>query len=76
DTAGQIVELDNDQLPGSSRGWVTAESIGMMWDADTTVALLTPDAPLVQFGGFRFGPPPDAIERPQHPLLLSWISNN
>ncbi|GAA4342212.1 hypothetical protein GCM10023087_01410 [Microbacterium rhizosphaerae] len=76
DTAGQIVELDRDQLPGSSRGWVTAEAVAMAWDDQSAVALLTPDAPLVQFGGFHFGPPPDAIERTRHPLLLSWISNN
>ncbi|MFC5824041.1 hypothetical protein [Nonomuraea insulae] len=76
DTAGAWVTLDRDQLPGASRGWVTAESTAVMWDRTRTVALLTPDAPLVQFGGFGFGPPPDEIERTGDPLLLSWIANN
>ncbi|MGW1091844.1 glycoside hydrolase family 38 N-terminal domain-containing protein [Streptomyces sp. NPDC002596] len=76
DTAGQMVRLDDDQLPGSSRGWVTAQSAAAMWDQHGTVALLTPDAPLVQFGGFHFGPPPQAVDRSADPLLLSWVANN
>jgi alpha-mannosidase len=76
DTAGQRVALDDEQLPGASRGWVTTASTAAMWDAHGAVALLTPDAPLVQFGGFHFGPPPDAIDRVPDPLLLSWAANN
>ena len=57
DTAGDLVHLDDDQLPGASRGWVTAESMAGMWDDETAVALLLPDAPGVQFGDFHFGPP-------------------
>ncbi|MEY9905876.1 alpha-mannosidase [Catenulispora sp. MAP12-49] len=76
DTAGQSVLLDEEQLPGASRGWVTAQSSAAMWDGRSAVALLTPDAPLLQFGGFHFGPPPDAVPRDRDPLLLSWIANN
>ncbi len=76
DTAGQTVELDKGQLPGASRGWVTVQSAAAMWDEHGAVALLTPDAPLVQFGGFHFGPPPEAVERVPDPLLLSWVANN
>jgi len=76
DTAGQVVDLDDEQLPAACRGWVTAESLTMMWDNDSAVALLSPDAPLAQFGEFGFGPPRDAVTRGRHPLLLSWISNN
>ncbi|WBB59694.1 hypothetical protein O7599_29710 [Streptomyces sp. WMMC500] len=76
DTAGRRVELDADQLPGASRGWVTTESTATMWDEHGAVALLTPDVPLVQFGEFSFGPPPGAVPRPGNPLLLSWVSNN
>jgi alpha-mannosidase len=76
DTAGQVVALDEEQLPGASRGWVTVESAAAMWDTHGAVALLTPNAPLVQFGGFHFGPPPDAIERVADPLLVSWVANN
>jgi len=76
DTAGQTVTLDVEQLPGASRGWVTVESTAAMWDDHGAVALLTPDAPLVQFGGFHFGPPPPAVDRDADPLLLSWVANN
>ncbi|MER7008800.1 glycoside hydrolase [Dactylosporangium sp. NPDC000555] len=76
DTAGQLVTLDDEQLPGASRGWVTVESAAAMWDGHGAVALLTRDTPLVQFGGFHFGPPPDAITRDPDPLLLSWVANN
>lgn len=76
DTAGTMVELDAAQLPGASRGWVTAESVAAMWDASGAVALLTPDAPLVQFGDFHFGPPPESVPRDPDPLLVSWVANN
>ncbi|HWG23268.1 glycoside hydrolase [Actinospica sp.] len=76
DTAGRLVALDDEQLPGASRGWVTVESAATMWDERGAVALLTPDAPLVQFGDFHFGPPPEAIDRDPDPLLLSWAANN
>ncbi|MFD0633724.1 glycoside hydrolase [Catenulispora yoronensis] len=76
DTAGTMVALDTDQLPDASRGWVTAQSAAVMGDDRGAVALLTPDAPLVQFGDFHFGPPPQAIDRGADPLLLSWIANN
>jgi hypothetical protein len=71
DTAGQMVALDDGQLPGASRGWVTVQSAAAMWDEHGAVALLTPDAPLIQFGGFHFGPPPQAIDRVPDPLLLT-----
>ena len=76
DTAGRRVALDEQQLPDASRGWVTAQSTAAMWDAHGAVALITPDAPLVQLGDFHFGPPPRRIERAADPLLLSWPVNN
>ncbi|MDQ0893993.1 glycoside hydrolase family 38 N-terminal domain-containing protein [Agromyces ramosus] len=76
DTAGQLVELDADQIPGACRNWATTESLAAMWDDDGMVALLTPDAPMVQFGDFHFGPPLDSIPRPENPLMLAWPVNN
>jgi alpha-mannosidase len=76
DTAGATVQLDADQLEGSSRNWVTTETMAAMWDENGGVALLTPDAPMVQFGDFHFGPPLDRVPRPENPLLLAWPVNN
>ncbi|MEI6653182.1 MAG: glycoside hydrolase family 38 C-terminal domain-containing protein [Verrucomicrobiota bacterium] len=76
DTAGAVVRVDDDQLPGACRNWVTTETLAAMGDAKGGVALFTPDAPLVQFGDFHFARPLDALPRPQHPLLLAWPVNN
>jgi alpha-mannosidase len=76
DTAGATVRLDTDQLAGSSRNWVTTETVAAMWDDEGGVALFTPDAPMVQFGDFHFGPPLDTVPRPENPLLLAWPVNN
>lgn len=76
DTAGVAVRVDDDQLPGSCRNWVTTETFAAMSDERGGVALFTPDAPMVQFGDFHFGRPLDALPRPQNPLLLAWPVNN
>jgi alpha-mannosidase len=76
DTAGHTVRLDDDQLPGANRSWVTAETMGAISSDDLTVVLLTPDAPMIQFGDFHFGPPLDTVPRTPNPLLLAWPVNN
>lgn len=76
DTAGTQVLLDQDQLPGACRNWVTVETLATMRDKDGGVALFAYEAPLVQFGDFRFERPQDKIERTSDPLLLAWPVNN
>jgi hypothetical protein len=76
DTAGAVVRVDDDQLPGACRNWVTAGTFAAMADDRGGVALFTPDAPMVQFGDFHFGRPLDSLPRPQNPLLLAWPVNN
>jgi alpha-mannosidase len=76
DSAGATIELDRQQLPGACRNWVTAESFAAVGEESGAVVLLCPDAPLVQFGDFHFGPPLDEIPRPANPLLLAWPVNN
>jgi len=76
DTAGLAVELDAEQLPGASRGWFTAESFVAMHGARHGVTLFCPDAPMMQAGGFHFGPPLEHVPRPANPLLLAWPLNN
>jgi alpha-mannosidase len=76
DTAGAIVNVDEDQLPGACRNWVTSETFAAMWDSRAGVALFASDAPTVQFGDFHFGRPLDTLPRPQDPMLLAWPVNN
>ena len=76
DSAGATIELDGQQLPGACRNWITAESFAAIGEETGAVVLLCPDAPLVQFGDFHFGPPLDGVPRPAKPLLLAWPVNN
>jgi len=76
DTCGAHVELDEEQLPKSSRGWQTVESYASIYNDEKGVALFCPDAPMVQFGNFNFGRKYFSIERNQSPLLLAWPLNN
>jgi hypothetical protein len=76
DTAGLPVELDAEQLPGACRNWFTAESYAALHTAERGVTLFCPDAPMVQAGGFQFGPPLPSIPRGPNPLLLAWPLNN
>ncbi len=76
DTAGAIVKVDRDQLPGACRNWLTTETMAAMWDTRGGVALFTPDAPMVQLGDFHFHRPLDVLPRNENPLLLAWPVNN
>jgi alpha-mannosidase len=76
DTAGAIVEADRDQVPGACRNFITSDNFSAMWDEEGGIGLLAPEAPMVQFGAFHFGPPIDVLPRPENPLILSWPVNN
>ncbi len=76
DTAGVVTELDAEQIPGTSRDWVTVETFASVHQPDFGATLYCPDAPLVQIGGFNFARKHDAIPREEHPLLLAWPLNN
>jgi alpha-mannosidase len=76
DTAGALVRVDEEQLPGACRNWVTSEMLAAMWDDQSGVGLFAPDVPTVQFGDFHFGSPLERLPRPANPLLLAWPVNN
>jgi hypothetical protein len=76
DTAGAIVRVDDDQLPGACRNWITSELFAAMWDGKSGVALFASEAPAMQLGDFHFGRPLDALPRPENPRLLTWPLNN
>jgi hypothetical protein len=76
DTAGFSVALDEEQLPGACRGWLTVESYVALHTEEWGATLFCPDAPLVMPGDFHFGPPLESVPRPANPLLLAWPLNN
>lgn len=76
DSAGTSVELDAEQLSGSCRDWVTAESYVSLHDGECSVLLSSPHAPMAMFGDFYYGRKNDAIPRNKNPLLLSWPVNS
>jgi len=76
DTAGTVVRVDDDQLPGACRNWASSETFAAMWDDQSGVALFSSESPTVQFGDFHFGRPLDRLPRPSNPMLLAWPVNN
>lgn len=78
DSAGVPLELDQQQLPGVSRDWVTVDTFASIsHEAEgRTASLYCPDAPLVMHGNFNFGKRSTAVARDENPLLLAWPFNN
>lgn len=76
DTGDLPVELDAEQISGTSKDWVTVTSFASIHNKEYGASLYCPDAPMVLFGGFNFGRNHSSIERKKHPLLLAWPLNN
>ncbi len=76
DTGNVPVELDNEQIPGTCRDWVTVSSFAGIYSNNKGASLYCPDAPLVMFGDFNFGRHQASIKRDKNPLLLAWATNN
>ncbi|WP_425148620.1 hypothetical protein [Deinococcus sp.] len=76
ETAGALVEFDREQLPGSSRHYVTALDWLRMQDDEAGVSVAAPDAPLWQIGGYTFGRFDGEKPAPFAATLNAWLTNN
>ena len=76
DTAGVTIALDEEQLPGSCRGWTSVDTFVSMQAGGRAATLVCPDSTLVQAGGFGFGRLLSAVRRLPRPMLLAWPMNN
>src|SRR5690606_1980550 len=66
ETGGAAVKLDDEQLPYSSRHYITTQRWIRIADAKSELTVACPDAPLWQVGGYtygRFGDPDGRVER-------------
>lgn len=76
DTGSIPVELDQEQIPGTCRDWVTVNSFVSIHEANRGVVLYCPDAPMIQVGNFNFGRNQTSIPKDKNPVLLAWPMNN
>ncbi|MCX6019708.1 MAG: hypothetical protein NTZ50_14630 [Chloroflexi bacterium] len=76
DTMGTPTQLDEEQLTGSCKDWVTVSGYAAAHNASAGVTLACPDAPLVMPGGFVFGDRRLSVDRSGNALLLAWLTNN
>lgn len=74
DGGGVAVRPEADQIPGACRDFATVQRWVDLEGESVGATLATPDAPLVQFGGFTFGQhrTEATLERP---LVLGWVTN-
>lgn len=76
DTAGGVVAWGDDQLPGSNRDCPTVQSWADWSTAARGLQLVTPDAPVMMFGGYHFGHLLDGPAPDQPAVLVSMVMSN
>ena len=75
-TAGAVVELDREQIPYSSKHYITTQNFIRLQDQERGVTVACPDAPLWQVGGFTFGCHELGEVKRETPMLNVWLTNN
>lgn len=75
DLGGTPMRPGLDQLPGVQCDYFTTQHWVDLTGPDFGVTIATPQNPMVQFGGFRFGEFAPTFLLKQ-PLLLGWITSN
>ncbi|MCP5537534.1 MAG: hypothetical protein H7A51_15035 [Akkermansiaceae bacterium] len=76
ESAGQAVVYDKEQLPGSCRDHIVADSWIACHNDSQSIVLSCPDAPLFQIGGFTFARHLQSAVPQEKALLLGWPMNN
>ena len=76
-TAGAVVQLDREQIPYSSRHYITTQNFIRLQDDSRGMTIACPDAPLWQIGGFTFGRINNRGEvTRERAVLNAWLTNN
>lgn len=76
ETAGAVVRLDREQIPYSSRHYITTENFIRLQDSALGMTVACPDAPLWQIGGFTFGRHREGEVAREQAMLNAWLTNN
>ena len=76
ETAGAVVELDREQLPGANRHFVPTQRFIRLQGQSRGLSVATLDLPLFQVGGYTFGRHARGEVRRERPTLLAWLNNN
>lgn len=76
ETAGAVVELDKEQLHGSSQHFVPTQRFIRMQGGHRGLSVASPDLPLFQVGGFTFGRHERGSVKRDKPVLNAWLNNN
>jgi alpha-mannosidase len=76
DLTGAVTRIDDDQMPGTNHDWAAVDSFAAIHTDDRSVALFSPQCPLVMFGDFSFERRRRTVERHANPMLLAWPMNN
>ncbi|WP_424952903.1 hypothetical protein [Deinococcus sp.] len=76
ETAGATVQHGAEQLPYSSRHFLTTQRFVRLQDQQRGLSVACPGAPLWQVGGFTFGRLDPASAPVPEATLLAWLCNN
>lgn len=76
ETAGAMVELDREQLPNTSKHYLTTQRLIRLQDDHRGLTVACPDTPLWQVGGFTFGRHAMGEVERGDAMLVGWLTNN
>jgi hypothetical protein len=74
-SGGAVIEGEREQLPNACRDYYSVDAWADLSDRERGMALATPDAPLVLWGGFTVGSYA-AHHTADRPMLIGWPMHN